>query len=140
VSAASKASLVAQLETNLVSCYLCCAAAVNAFGRDGAGGRIVNVAAKPALIPTAGLSAYAASKAAVANLTVGLAEELAGDRIWVNAVIPSIMDTPANRAAMPNGNHSKWPSTSDVANTIVFLASEQNATTRGALVPVYGQS
>jgi NAD(P)-dependent dehydrogenase (short-subunit alcohol dehydrogenase family) len=92
------------------------------------------------VIPTAGLSAYAASKAAVASLTLSLSEELAAERIWVNAVLPSIMDTPANRAAMPKADFAKWPTVGDVAATIAFLASPQNAVTRGALVPAYGQS
>ena len=67
-------------------------------------------------------------------------EELADDKIWVNAVAPSIMDTPANRAGMPNADHTRWPTVSDVAQTIVFLASPTNAVSRGALVPVYGES
>jgi len=97
-------------------------------------------ASKPAVNPVAGLSAYSASKAAVANLTQALAEELAPQRIWVNAVLPSIMDTPANRQAMPNADFTKWPKVEEVAGTIAFLASPQNAVTRGALVEVYGQS
>jgi NAD(P)-dependent dehydrogenase (short-subunit alcohol dehydrogenase family) len=128
-------------KTNVVTCFLCCREAVRrirATGKDG--GRIVNVAAKPALVPTPGMAAYSASKAAVANLTLSLSEELAAERIWVNAVIPSLMDTPANRAAMPKADSSKWPKIEQVAATIAFLASPQNAVTRGALVPVYGQS
>jgi NAD(P)-dependent dehydrogenase (short-subunit alcohol dehydrogenase family) len=130
-------------DTNAVSCFLCCREAVKcirAAGNGLTGGRIVNVAAKPALVPTAGLCAYAASKAAVASLTVSLSEELAADGIWVNAVVPSTMDTPANRKAMPKADFSKWPKVEEVAATIAFLASPQNAVTRGALVPVYGRS
>jgi NAD(P)-dependent dehydrogenase (short-subunit alcohol dehydrogenase family) len=104
------------------------------------GGRIVNVAARPAVIPTAGLAAYAPSKAAVASLTLTLSEELAPERIWVNAVLPSLMDTPPNRAAMPKADFSKWPKVADVAATIAFLASPQNTVTRGALVPAHGQT
>jgi 3-hydroxybutyrate dehydrogenase len=103
-------------------------------------GRIVNVAAKPALVPTAGLGAYAMSKAAVAALSTSLAEELKDEEIWVNAVVPSTMDTAANRAAMPGADFSKWPTVEDVAETLVFLASPANRVTRGALVPVYGRS
>jgi NAD(P)-dependent dehydrogenase (short-subunit alcohol dehydrogenase family) len=128
-------------DTNAVTCFLCCREAVKKIRRSrGEGGRIVNVAAKPALIPTAGLSAYAASKAAVASLTVGLSEELAAEKIWVNAVVPSIMDTPINRQMMPKADHDKWPKLSEVAATIAFLASPQNQVTRGAMVPVYGRS
>lgn len=130
------------LATNAVSCFLCCRDAVRRIRESGhaEGGRLVNVSARPALVPTPGLSAYAASKAAVAALTQSLAEELADERIWVNAVVPSTMDTPANRAAMPDADHSKWPSLEAVAETIVFLASPRNGSTRGALVPVYGRS
>jgi NAD(P)-dependent dehydrogenase (short-subunit alcohol dehydrogenase family) len=86
------------------------------------------------------MSAYAASKAAVAALTLSLAEELADRAIWVNAVVPSIIDTPANRAAMPDAGHDAWPKPEEIAETIAFLASPQNLATRGALVPVYGRS
>ncbi|HVT89332.1 MAG TPA: SDR family NAD(P)-dependent oxidoreductase [Tepidisphaeraceae bacterium] len=127
-------------DTNAMTCFLCCREAIKKIRAFNQGGRIVNVAAKPAMIPTAGLSAYAASKAAVTSLTMSLSEELAGEKIWVNAVVPSIMDTPANRQAMPKADFDKWPKLSDVAATIAFLASPQNQVTRGALVPVYGRS
>jgi NAD(P)-dependent dehydrogenase (short-subunit alcohol dehydrogenase family) len=84
--------------------------------------------------------AYATSKAGVAALTLALAEELAPEGIWVNAVAPSIIDTPANRAAMPKADHSRWPSTHDIASAIVQLASPENRCVRGAVVPVYGRS
>jgi NAD(P)-dependent dehydrogenase (short-subunit alcohol dehydrogenase family) len=80
------------------------------------------------------------SKAAVASLTTSLSEELKDERIWVNAVVPSTMDTGANRAAMPEADFTKWPKVEEVASTIVFLASPSNRVTRGALVPVYGLS
>jgi len=106
------------------------------------GGRIVNVAARPALIPElgAGMVAYTASKAAVAAITQSLAAEVAADGILVNAVVPSIMDTPANRKSMPDADHAKWPKVDEVAASIVFLASAENRVTRGALMPVYGTS
>ncbi|MCO4763179.1 MAG: SDR family NAD(P)-dependent oxidoreductase [Myxococcales bacterium] len=122
---------------NATSCFLCCREAAR---KMTSGGRIVNVAAKPALVPTGHMVAYSASKAAVASLTQSLAEELSADEIWVNAIVPSIMDTPANRAAMPSADHDAWPKVADIAQTIAFLASPENATTRGALVPVYGRS
>jgi len=127
-------------DINSVTCFLCCREATRKIRESGQGGRIVNVAAKPALVATAGLSAYSASKAAVASLTATLSEELASENIWVNAVVPSIMDTPINRQAMPKADFSKWPKLSQVAATIAFLASPQNAVTRGGLVPVYGRS
>ena len=122
---------------NLRTCWLCCREAAR---RMTEGGRIVNVAAKPALVPSAGVVTYAATKAAVAGLTQSLAEELAERSIWVNAIVPSIMDTPANRASMPDADHDAWPTTEAVARTVAFLSSPQNAVTRGALVPVYGRS
>jgi NAD(P)-dependent dehydrogenase (short-subunit alcohol dehydrogenase family) len=86
------------------------------------------------------MAAYAASKAAVAALTVAFAEEVAGVGILVNAVAPSIMDTPANRASMPKADYSAWPKVEEVAATILFLASPANTVTRGAIVPVYGRA
>ena len=141
VADTDKAALMAQIDGNLVSCFLCCRAAVNAMITAG-GGRIVNVAARPALEwrSGAGMTAYTVAKAGVAALTVALAEEVAKDGILVNAVAPSIMDTPANRAAMPKADHALWPKVEEVAATIDFLAAPDNRVTRGAIVPVYGKS
>jgi NAD(P)-dependent dehydrogenase (short-subunit alcohol dehydrogenase family) len=86
------------------------------------------------------MTAYTASKAGVAALTAALAEEVAKDGILVNAVAPSIMDTPANRQALPKADYALWPKTDEVAATIAFLASPENLVTRGAIVPVYGKS
>jgi len=142
VAKTGKAQLMQQIDINLVSCFLCCAAAVNAIGRTGQGGRVVNVASRPALEWRigAGMAAYTASKAAVAALTVALSEEVAKDGILVNAVAPSIMDTPANRASMPKANYDLWPKVEEVAATMLFLASPDNRVTRGAVIPVYGKS
>jgi NAD(P)-dependent dehydrogenase (short-subunit alcohol dehydrogenase family) len=142
VAATNKAALMAQLDGNLISCFLCCHAAVNAMMASVKGGRIVNVAARPALEPRlgAGMSAYTVAKSGVAALTVALAEEAARDGILVNAVAPSIMDTGANRKAIPKANFDLWPKVEEVAATIVFLASPNNRVTRGAIVPVYGKS
>ena len=136
---ASVATVRQQIDMNLMTCLLCCRAAIGAMT---GGGRIVNVAARPALEwrTGAGMVAYAASKAAVAALTAALAEEVAKDGILVNAVAPSIMDTPANRGAMPKANFDLWPKVAEVAATILFLASPENRVTRGAVVPVYGKS
>ena len=86
------------------------------------------------------MSAYTVAKTGVASLTVALAEEVAKDGILVNAVAPSIMDTAANRKAMPKADFSAWPKVEEVAATIVFLASPENHVTRGAIVSVYGKS
>jgi NAD(P)-dependent dehydrogenase (short-subunit alcohol dehydrogenase family) len=140
VADTDKAALLRQLNMNVVSCFLCCRAAIEAMG--GHGGRIVNVAARQALEWRLGASqaAYGASKAAVAAMTVALAEEVAKDGILVNAVAPSIMDTPVNRKDMPKADFDKWPKVEEVAQTILFLASPGNRVTRGAIVPVYGKS
>ena len=140
VSKTGKADLVEQLDMNLVSCFLCCRAAINVMA--GKEGRIVNVAARPALEwrSGAGMAAYTASKAGVAALTVAFAEEVAKQGVLVNAVAPSIMDTPANRQAMPKADFSAWPKVEEVARTILFLASSDNKVTRGAIVTVYGKS
>jgi NAD(P)-dependent dehydrogenase (short-subunit alcohol dehydrogenase family) len=134
---ATIADLRRMLAMNVESAWLC---AREAARRMTKGGRIVNVTAKPALVPAANVAAYAASKGAVATLTTCLAEELAPRGVWVNAVAPSILDTPANRAAMPDADIDAWPKVDEVARTIVFLASPENAVTRGAIVPVYGRS
>ncbi len=142
IGESDKTLLMGQIESNLVSAYLCSRAAVAAFRRAGGGGRIVNIAARPALEPRQGASmtAYTAAKAGVAALTVALGEEVAKDGILVNAVAPSIMDTPANRKSMPKADYATWPKVEEVAATILFLASPENAVTRSAVVPVYGKS
>ncbi len=135
-----------QFRMNAMSCYNCCRAAIRHMRRGGSGGggggRIVNIAAKPALHPAEGanMAAYTASKAAVAGLTGALAEEVKADGIWINAVVPSIMDTPANRKAMPDADYNTWPTVEQVAETACWLASPANKVTRAALVPVYGKS
>jgi NAD(P)-dependent dehydrogenase (short-subunit alcohol dehydrogenase family) len=140
---ATVATLRQQIDMNFLTCLLCCRAAVSAMACDTAagGGRIVNVA-RPALEwrSGGGMVAYTASKAAVAALTVALGEEVVKDGILVNAVAPSIMDTPANRRAMPKADYSLWPKVEEVAATILFLASPDNRVTRGTIAPVYGKS
>jgi NAD(P)-dependent dehydrogenase (short-subunit alcohol dehydrogenase family) len=84
--------------------------------------------------------AYTASKAAVAALTIALAEEVVKAGILVNAIAPSTMDTAANRRAMPKADHAAWAKVEEVATTILFLASPENHVTRGAVVPVYGRT
>jgi NAD(P)-dependent dehydrogenase (short-subunit alcohol dehydrogenase family) len=141
VAKTSKSDLMRQIDNNLVTCFLCCRAAVNAMSKSSEG-RIVNVAARPALEwrSGAGMAAYTASKAGVAALTAALAQEVADDNILVNAVAPSTLDTPSNRKAMPKADHASWPKVEEVAATILFLASPDNRATRGAVVPVYGKA
>jgi NAD(P)-dependent dehydrogenase (short-subunit alcohol dehydrogenase family) len=138
----SKSDFVSMMQGNALSCFLCCREAIRKMKPVGSGGRIVNVAARPGIMPElgAGMVPYTASKAAVAAITQSLAAELSATSIWVNAVVPSIMDTRANRKAMPDADFAKWPKLDEVAATIAFLASPDNRVTRGALVPVYGRS
>jgi NAD(P)-dependent dehydrogenase (short-subunit alcohol dehydrogenase family) len=142
VAETTKSDLMKQIEMNFVTAFLCCHAAVKAMTAAGAGGRIVNVATRPALEwrAGAGMAAYTASKAAVAALTVALAEEVVKAGILVNAIAPSTMDTPANRQSMPKADHAAWAKVEEVAATILFLASPENRVTRGAVVPVYGRT
>ena len=142
IGESDKKLLMGQVESNLVSAYLCCRAAIAAFRRAGGRGRIVNITARPGAEPRQGANttAYTAAKAGVAALTQALGEEVARDGILVNAVAPSIMDTPANRKSMPKADYATWPKVEEVAATILFLASPENAVTRGAIVPVYGKS
>jgi len=137
-----KAAFVEQMQMNALTCFLCCREAVKLMSKSGSGGRIVNVAARPALEPLTGakMVPYTAAKSAVAAITQALAEEVVGRNILVNAVVPSIMDTPANRKSMPDADYAKWAKVEDVATTIGYLASPENQCTRGGLVPVYGAS
>jgi 3-oxoacyl-[acyl-carrier protein] reductase len=101
-------------------------------------GRIVNVGAMGALQAGSGMGAYAASKAGVHRLTEALAAEWKG-KITVNAVLPSIIDTPANRASMPNVDFAKWVTPEELAEVILFLASDAASAVTGALLPVSGR-
>jgi NAD(P)-dependent dehydrogenase (short-subunit alcohol dehydrogenase family) len=138
IASTSLAAFERMFRLNAVTAFLCCREAI-ARMRPG-GGRIVNVAARPALEPNAGMAAYATSKSAVAALTRLLACEVLADGILVNAVVPSTMDTPANRRAMPDADFDRWPKVEQVAETIAFLAGPGNALTSGTLVPVYGRA
>jgi NAD(P)-dependent dehydrogenase (short-subunit alcohol dehydrogenase family) len=102
-------------------------------------GRIVNVGANGALKASLGMGAYAASKAGVHALTQSLAEELKDHGATVNAVLPSIIDTPANRADMPKADPATWVAPADLAAVILFLASEEARAVTGALLPVTGR-
>ncbi len=102
-------------------------------------GRIVNIGANGALKAAAGMGAYAASKAGVHKLTESLAEELKADGVTVNAVLPSIIDTPTNRADMPKADFASWVSPGELAAAILFLASEEASAVTGALLPVTGR-
>jgi NAD(P)-dependent dehydrogenase (short-subunit alcohol dehydrogenase family) len=124
---------------NLKTALNACKAALPYLLESGAG-RIVNVGAQSALRAASGMGPYAASKCAVHRLTESLADELKAKGITVNAVLPSIIDTPANRADMPNADFSRWVPPADLAAVILFLASDEARAVTGALIPVSGRT
>jgi NAD(P)-dependent dehydrogenase (short-subunit alcohol dehydrogenase family) len=98
----------------------------------------VNVAAKAAFDPASGLAAYAASKAAAVAMIESLSADLTETGVRVNSVLPSIIDTDANRKAMPKADFAKWPKPEEIAKVILFLCSDEAAVIHGASIPVYG--
>ncbi|MDE0313709.1 MAG: SDR family NAD(P)-dependent oxidoreductase [Candidatus Poribacteria bacterium] len=127
------------MDLNLKSVFLCCKTVIPHMTERGYG-KIVNVSARAGLKGEAGLSAYCVSKGGVRTLTESLAAEVMDSGINVNAIMPSIMDTPANREAMPDEDHSRWVGTDDVAKVIYFLTSEDATIINGAAIPVYGRA
>jgi NAD(P)-dependent dehydrogenase (short-subunit alcohol dehydrogenase family) len=127
------------LALNLRSGFVLARAALPAMLRVGHGS-IVNVAAKAAIDHGAGAGPYAASKAAAVALMDSLAADCKGTGVRVNSVLPSIIDTAANRAAMPDADFASWPKAMDIATVILFLCSDSARTIHGAAIPVYGNS
>jgi NAD(P)-dependent dehydrogenase (short-subunit alcohol dehydrogenase family) len=127
------------LALNLRSGYALSRAAVRAMLKEGQGA-IVNVASKAAVDHAAGAAAYAASKAAAVALLDSLAADLKGSGVRVNTILPSIIDTEANRKAMPQADFSKWPKPEEIARVILFLCSDDARVIHGAAIPVYGDS
>jgi NAD(P)-dependent dehydrogenase (short-subunit alcohol dehydrogenase family) len=127
------------LALNLRAGYALSRAAVRVMLKQGSGA-IVSVAAKAAIDHGAGAAAYAASKAAAVAMIDSLAEDLKGTGIRANSILPSIMDTEANRKAMPQADFAKWPKPEDIARVIVFLCSDSAKVIHGAAVPVFGNS
>jgi NAD(P)-dependent dehydrogenase (short-subunit alcohol dehydrogenase family) len=125
-----------QMDLNFVTAFLCCREAVRNMRLKARGGRLVNVSARTAAEPAGGSVAYITSKAAVSALVRALADELAGDRILVNGILPSTIDTPANRAAMPEVDYAKWTKPVDIADLIAWLVSPTQTVVSGALIPV----
>lgn len=134
----SAADFVQQFELNTLTCFLCCREAIRSFG--GGPGRLVNVGSRPVVQPVGGMSGYSAAKAGVVALSQGLAAEMLSQDVLVNAVLPSIIDTPMNRKAMPDADFADWPTPTQIAKTINFLVSPANELTTGALIPVYGKA
>lgn len=130
------ADFQAQWTVNTVTAFLCCREAARKLKAGGKGGRIVNVGSQAAQRHPGGKIAYVTAKNAVAGMTQAMAAEVHGAGILVNAVLPETIDTPANRAAMPGADYSKWTSPVLIAKTIAWLASPENTTVNGSLVPV----
>jgi NAD(P)-dependent dehydrogenase (short-subunit alcohol dehydrogenase family) len=125
------------LTMNVRSGYALSRAAIPAMLKQEQGS-IVNIAARAGVLPAAGAAAYAASKAAALAMMESLAAEVAGTGIRVNSVLPSIIDTQANRSAMPKADFSKWPKPEEIARVILFLCSAEARVIHGAAIPVYG--
>jgi NAD(P)-dependent dehydrogenase (short-subunit alcohol dehydrogenase family) len=104
------------------------------------GGSIVNIASKAAVDHAAGAAAYAASKAAAVAMIDSLAADLKGTGVRANSILPSIIDTEANRKAMPKADFANWPKPEDIASVVLFLCSDDAKLVQGAAVPVYGDS
>jgi len=131
--------LDAMLNLNLRSGFTLARAVLPAMLKQGQGS-IVNVAAKAAFDHGAGAAAYAASKAAAVALMDSLAADTKGTGVRVNSILPSIIDTPANRLAMPDADFALWPKPEDIAQVVLFLCSDMARTVHGAAIPVYGNS
>ncbi|HWQ13350.1 MAG TPA: SDR family NAD(P)-dependent oxidoreductase [Roseiflexaceae bacterium] len=128
-----------QLDLNLKTAVLSCQAAVPHMLARG-GGAIVNFGSRTATQPGKNLAAYAASKRAVIQLTEALAAELRDSNITANVVLPSTIDTPANRKSTPNADFSRWPKPEQVARVVLFLVGPDARIISGASVPVYGRA
>lgn len=136
---ADPAALDRMLAVNLKPGFLLARAVAKTMLRQGSGA-IVNVVAKAALDHPGGLAAYAASKAAALAMMGSLAADLKGTGIRANSVLPGIIDTEANRRAMPAADFTKWTKPEDIAKVILFLAGDEAKVIHGASIPVYGSS
>jgi NAD(P)-dependent dehydrogenase (short-subunit alcohol dehydrogenase family) len=124
-------------DLNLTTTFLVCKHSLRKM-RETNYGRIVTIGSRGAVTPSGKLAAYCASKAGVVALTQAIADETKGTNITANTVLPSVIDTPGNRAAMGAGQAGQWVTAASLAKVICFLASEAAQDIRGAAVPVYG--
>ena len=129
----------AQLRLNLRPTYLACHAAIPHMLAAG-GGAIVCVSSRAALKPFTGAAGYIVGKAAVLAFVDALAVEYRDDGIRANAILPSVIDTPANRASMPDADHSRWVAPAQIASIVRFLCEDGSGVVSGAHVPVYGRA
>ncbi len=127
------------IDMNLKTAFLSCKNFLP-FMLEQNQGKIINMGSRPGLQGAASLSAYSASKAAVINLTQTIAEEVKDHNININVILPSVIDTPANREAMPDADFDSWVKPESIAKVIMFLSGEESADISGAYIPVYGNS
>ena len=127
------------MRLNVMPCFLLARAAMPRLIERG-GGAFVGVSARPALRPFPGAAGYIASKAAVLALIQALDAEYKRHLIRCNAILPSVIDTPANRSAQPDADYSKWVQPEEIAKVVRFLVSEESGPISGAAVPVYGRA
>jgi NAD(P)-dependent dehydrogenase (short-subunit alcohol dehydrogenase family) len=128
-----------QFQLNLRPTYLVTRAALPHLIEAGGGG-IVCVSTRAAVQPFAGAAGYIASKAAVIAFAQALAVEYRDEGVRCNAILPSVIDTPANRASQPDADHSRWVPPAEIARVVRFLCSEESSPTSGAAIPVYGRA
>lgn len=128
-----------QFLLNVRPTYLVTQAALQ-YMLQGLGGSIVCVGTRAALQPFPGAAGYVASKAAVIAFAQAVAVEYKNDGVRCNAILPSVIDTPGNRASMPNADHAKWVKPVEIAGVIAHLLSEESGPTSGAAIPVYGRA
>ncbi|ADB54184.1 SDR family NAD(P)-dependent oxidoreductase [Conexibacter woesei] len=129
----------AQLRLNLRPTYLVTQAALPHLVAAG-GGAVVCVGSRAALQPFSGAAGYVTAKAAVIAFAQAVAVEYKDDLVRCNAILPSVIDTPANRASMPRADHAKWVAPAQIAGVIAHLCSDDGAVTSGAAIPVYGRA
>ena len=139
VEQTSEADWDGMMNLNLKTAFLCCKAASPEMRRNK-WGRILCIASRPGALGIGGLAAYSVAKGGIITLVRALAEEVRDDDITVNAVAPSVIDTEANRNAMPDADPSRWVTPQDIAHLLTFLASEEARAISGALVPIYGKA
>jgi NAD(P)-dependent dehydrogenase (short-subunit alcohol dehydrogenase family) len=128
-----------QLRLNLRPGFLLARAAMPRLVENG-GGAFVGVSARPALKPFAGAAGYITAKAGVLAFIQALDAEYRGDGVRCNAILPSVIDTPANRRSQPDADYSKWVPPQQIAKVICFLVSDDSAPTSGGAIPVYGRA
>ena len=129
----------AMITLNLKSAFLCSRAVLPSMLAQRAG-RIINISSRTAVVPVGMQAAYNAAKAGVIALTQTLSEEVKQNGVTVNCVLPSILDTAANRAAFPKADYDRWVKPADLARVLAFLASDGSTSITGAAIPVYGRA